>query len=182
MLLEFLLLYLCTFVYAQSSVNPKNYDPFSISALCPFPCRDDVAKWALYSDATELANCNKTVLISLNLYNEDDQPTVPIHSCVVEGGPSDKFLKRQQPAQSTKKNETNPSTLANQTVKMSIFRQPGLGEGILSVGIQRAGSADILTAATALAGHLSSDFNSELTALFSKAGNAILGAYVGKTD
>ncbi|KAF2734823.1 hypothetical protein EJ04DRAFT_492871 [Polyplosphaeria fusca] len=173
---------LSTLVLGQNSTKPGDFDPFSASARCPFPCSEDRTSWALHHDTTELQACNKTVLMDLNLYNKDTNPTVAIRACAVQGQPSIKLSKRQQFVPSSLSNNTqSPFDLRNQTADIDILRHSGPHSNSTTPnGTLPASTSDILAAAAALAEHLKSEPNGKHTSLFSKSGNAIFGVYAGE--
>lgn len=135
----------------------------------------------MYHDATGLEACNKTVLLDLNLYNEDTDPTVAIRSCSVQGDQPAKLLKRQQFVPSTDPNNTKSAfDFKNSTFDVVILRHTDeSGNGTLPNGTSPASTTDILAAAAALADHLQAEANGEPSYLFAKSGNAILGVYAG---
>ncbi|KAH9203891.1 glycoside hydrolase superfamily [Leptodontidium sp. 2 PMI_412] len=57
-----------SFYYSPISASTA-YDPFSLLSRCPPPCQSssDHGDWGIYRDTSQLASCNQTILLDLNL-------------------------------------------------------------------------------------------------------------------
>lgn len=174
----FALLLSIFFSSVQAQNGKTNYDPFSVSARCPFPCSSDRSAWAAYHDLGELEVCNKTVLLDLNVYYkvEGMESLFAMRGCTIEGSSPAKFARRQMlvPASASNNSTKSPFDSRNQTADVEILRHKGSGNDSAP-----ADSASIFAAAAALADHLKSEKNGIPTTLFSKSGSAVIGVYAG---
>jgi len=129
----------------------------------------------LYQDTSDLVACNKTVLLDLNLYNEDTDPTVAVRTCSIQGSPSSaKLLKRQQLVPNGEVSVKSSFDFKNSTSDVTVFRHNGSTRNTTA-----ASTTDIVAAASALADHLQAEANGKPSYLFAKSGNAILGVHAG---
>lgn len=150
----------------------QQFDPYSAAARCPFPCDNDRSGWARYQNLSQLSNCNRTVLLDLNLYNDvDDSELRPIRACAVENSQ----LKRRQVFSFDSDSKASISTFDVQEQTTDIQVLWGVG-GSESSTIESTVSA----AGVALADHLPSETNGQTTILFAKTGHVIFGLYAGR--
>ena len=160
-------LFLTLLVFVLSAACQVELDQFSKSARCPLPCTQD-GTWALYSNVDELAICNKTVLLDLNLYADFDRThDVGIRSCVTT--PVSFRLRSRQTFVVPNGNST-PSTFdaSKQTVDVTLHRKNGIDDGL-----------SVQSAFAVLAKHLGGLQDGTTTAIFAKSGDTIVGVYGG---
>jgi chitinase len=154
-------------VFSTNQPQPE-LDQFSVAARCPLSCSKD-GNWALYSDVNDLASCNKTVLLELNLYTEisHERPDIGIRSCVVDAGPSS--LKRRQTFVVPNGNST-PSVFDDnsQTADITLLRNNGNSD-----------ATHVQSAILALANYLQNTKDGSTAAFFAKSGDTIIGVYGG---
>lgn len=158
--------------FAQEIFSPRQPQPeldqFSVSARCPLSCSRE-GNWALYSNINDLASCNKTVLLELNLYTKIGEQTssIGIRSCAVDNTVSK--LKTRQTFVVANGNST-PSVFdtEKQTADISVLQKNGSGD-----------SESVQAAVTGLANHVHNQNDGTSVALFAKSGNAIVGVYGG---
>ncbi|CAI6341433.1 unnamed protein product [Periconia digitata] len=143
-------------------------DQFSVEARCPFSCARD-GNWALYSSVEDLSSCNKTVLLQLNLYNNNGSQTsaTGIRSCLIE----------KSPVQLQSRQNFVPSSSNPAPSKFDAER----GDSDIQI-FQRGGKAEasiVEEAIFALRDHIQKEADGTPTALFAKSDNAIVGVYSG---
>lgn len=157
---------------AQELFNPDQPQPeldqFSVAARCPLSCSKD-GNWALYSNVNDLASCNKTVLLELNLYTEISgaRPDIGIRSCLVDAVPSK--LKGRQTFVVPNSNST-PSVFEadSQKADIALLRNNGNSD-----------ATSVQSAILALANYLQSTEDGSTSAFFAKSGDTIVGVYGG---
>jgi hypothetical protein len=154
----------------EDGSQPKpGLDQFSVAARCPLSCGRE-GNWALYSSVDDLASCNKTVLLGLNLYTKisDDSPAIGIRSCAIDSGVA-KLKARQDFVVSNTNNTPSIFDKGQQTGDIQVLQQTGTGSD----------AALIQPAVVALANYLRNEKSGTTTALFAKAGDIIVGIYGG---
>lgn len=171
------LFYAVAFLLSLSSPisASASYDPFSAAARCPPPCQNtaDHSSWSLYRDASQLANCNQTILLDLNLNHGLDSGVLlsPIRACSVQQEAAVP-VKRQSFSFSSS-NGTNGTTFdaQSQIHDIQIIRWRSQDSS--------ANGAAITAVTSALAQAVKSQKNSGTSILFAKLGQAIVGVYAG---
>lgn len=159
-----------------------SYDQFSAAARCPPPCQNtvDYSGWGLYRDASQLANCNQTILLDLNLnygLDSEEMPS-PIRACSVQQQEGKVPAKRQlfsfgSGSDSGNGNGTNATTFdaQSQIHDIQIVRWRSQ--------YSSTNAATITAALSASAQAVKSQKNTGTSIVFSKLGQAIVGVYAG---
>jgi len=144
-------------------------DQFSVAARCPLSCSRK-GNWALYSSKDDLASCNKTVILGLNLYTKisDDISAIGIRSCAIDST-TESLKTRQDFVVSSTNTTASVFDKVQQKGDIQLLQQPGVGTDSESVN----------SAMVALANYVRAEQRGTTTALFAKAGGVIVGVYGG---
>ncbi|KAH6698279.1 hypothetical protein BKA61DRAFT_709932 [Leptodontidium sp. MPI-SDFR-AT-0119] len=163
-----------SFYYSPISASTA-YDPFSLLSRCPPPCQSssDHGDWGIYRDTSQLASCNQTILLDLNLNHGLDSESLssPIRACLLQH--EEVLLVKRQSFSFGSTNVINTTTFEDQSTKkdLQIIRWAGQNSG--------ADSASVTAVTSAPAQIVRAQRNSGKTIVFAMSGKAIAGAYAG---
>ncbi|KAH8165445.1 hypothetical protein CIB48_g2775 [Xylaria polymorpha] len=169
-------LILASFISSATTVNTSTFDPYASKSRCPVACDATTKRgsWSLYGDVSQLATCNQTVILNMNLYYGNDSKTtdIPIQACTVT---ETSALGRRQTFshESPSNHSASVFDTKKETQDIKILRWASKG--------RKAGnsSSALAPVAEALAETASARENGTPTVLFAKSSNIIMGLYAG---